>query len=484
MDARVVAGYERLEMFIDGEWSPGNAPHFDEVTNPATEEVLGVVSHASTGDLDRALAAAQRGFEIWRKTSPAERARVLRTVAELLSADADRIARIMTLEQGKPLAEARAEILSAADRLEWLGEEAKRIYGKILPPTPNGAEQKVVYEPVGVVLGLSPWNFPAAIPSGKVGHALAAGCSIIVKPAEQTPGTMIAIARLFQKAGLPKGVLNVVFGVPSEVSAYLIASPIVRKISFTGSVPVGKQLYRLCAEGMKKITLELGGHSPVVIFDDVDAEQVAAIAAAGKFRNAGQVCIAPTRFYVHHAVADRFIARFTEVANNLKVGDGLQPGVQMGPMVNMRRVAAMDEFVTDARDRGAQVVAGGNRMGNRGFFWEPTVLTDVPADSSIMTVEPFGPVAPISRWSSFNDVVTQANGVSYGLAAYAFTNSQRRASEIAEALQAGVVGVNSLGVSGHMVPFGGVKDSGIGREGGAEGLLEYMVSKTVTHLRT
>jgi succinate-semialdehyde dehydrogenase/glutarate-semialdehyde dehydrogenase len=481
MTTHTTDGYEKLELYIDGKWRQGSTGKSEDVINPATEEILAALPHASKEDLDEALASAQRGFEVWRKTSPNDRGKVLKAVADLMRGDADRLAKIMTLEQGKPLGEAKGEVLGTAERFEWLGEEAKRIYGKILPPTATGAIQEIVYEPVGVVVGLSPWNFPAMMPANKIGHALATGCSIIVKPAEETPGSAVAIVRLFEKAGLPKGVLNLVFGVPSEVSTHLIASPIVRKVSFTGSVPVGKHLYKLCADGMKKLTMELGGHSPVVVFDDVDVDQVATMAAGGKYRNAGQVCVSPTRFYVHDAVADKFIARFTEVARNLKVGNGLDAGVQMGPMANARRIEAMEEFVSDARDRGANITAGGKRMANQGYFWEPTVLADVPTDAKIMNLEPFGPLAPINRWSNFDDVVAQANGLPYGLAAYAFTKSQKRAGEVAEALQAGMVGVNSLMIAGHLVPFGGVKDSGIGREGGTEGLLEYMVSKTVTH---
>lgn len=474
-------GYDRLELLIDGKWRRGGGGRKD-VLNPATGEPLGELPLASSEDLDLALEAAQRGLATWRRTLPAERARVLRTVAELMRQDADRLARIMTLEQGKPLAESRAEILASAERYEWLGEESKRIYGKILPPLASGAVQEVGYEPVGVVLGLSPWNFPASVPANKIGHALAAGCSIIIKPDEQTPGTAIAVARLFQKAGLPDGVLNVVFGVPAEVSSHLIASPVVRKVSFTGSVPVGKHLYRLCADGMKKITMELGGHAPVVVFDDIDVDQVAAIGVAGKFRNAGQICIAPTRFLVHEAVADRFIARFARDANEITVGNGLDPDVRMGPLAHERRVETMERFVRDARDRGARVVAGGERIGNRGFFFAPTVISDLPPEAEAMTNEVFGPIASINRWSRFDEVVEEANRLPYGLAAYAFTRSQKRARDVAEALQAGMVGLNSLAIAGAAVPFGGVKDSGVGREGGIEGLLEYMTSKTVSRL--
>jgi succinate-semialdehyde dehydrogenase/glutarate-semialdehyde dehydrogenase len=483
METRTVDGYERLELFIDGRWRQGSTGKSGPVINPATEEVLGALPYASKDDLNEALAAAQRGFDVWRKTSATERGRILRKVADLMLASIDSLARIATLEQGKPLHEAKLEIESTAEGLEWLSEETKRIYGKVLPPTRSGAVQEVLFEPVGVVLGLSPWNWPATMPATKIAHALAAGCSIIIKPAEETPGSAIAIARLFEKAGLPKGVLNVVFGVPSEVSSYLIASSIVRKVSFTGSTTVGKHLYRLCAEGMKKITMELGGHSPVIVFDDVDVEAVATASAARKYRNCGQACVSPTRFLVHDAIADKFISRFTEVAKHLKVGNGLETGVQMGPTANLRRIAAMEELVSDARDRGAKITAGGKRIGNRGFFWEPTVLSDLPADSKIMHLEPFGPLAPISRWSSYDDVIAQANGLPYGLAAYAFTRSQKRAGEVADALQAGMVGVNSFEIAGSAVPFGGVKDSGIGREGGTEGLLEFMVPKAVTHLK-
>jgi succinate-semialdehyde dehydrogenase/glutarate-semialdehyde dehydrogenase len=395
-----------------------------------------------------------------------------------------RLARIMTLEQGKPLREARGELTDAAELLDWLGEEAMRIYGRLLPPV-GGARfvQTVRHEPVGVVLGLSPWNFPNILPAGKIGHAVAAGCAIIVKPAEETPGSALALARLFEQAGLPAGVLQVVFGKPAEVSSHLIASPIVRKVAFTGSVPVGKHLYELCAKGMKKVTLELGGHAPVIVFDDADIDEAVRVTALSKFANAGQVCVAPSRFYVHERVADAFTARFVEFARGVKVGNGLAEGVDIGPLANARRIAAMEAFVADARGKGAAVKIGGNRIGNRGYFFEPTVLTDVPSEASIMQVEPFGPLAPITRWRDLGEVVAAANGLCYGLTAYAFTASQRRADEMAEALEAGMVGINSMSVAGHLVPFGGVKDSGIGRVGGIEGLHEYLVTRTVSHLR-
>lgn len=480
MRSEMVEGYEKLELFIDGYWRQGSSGNTRPVINPATEEVLGSLPLASQDDLDEALASARKGFDVWRKTSDRERGRVLRAVADMLRASADSLARIATLEQGKPLHEARLEVIATADGLEWLSEESKRIYGKVLRPTATGAVSQIIHEPVGVVLGLAPWNWPFMMPVGKIAHALAAGCAIIIKPAEETPGSAIAAARLFEKAGLPRGVLNVVFGVPSEVSSHLISSPIVRKVSFTGSTSVGKHLYGLCANGMKKMTMELGGHSPVIVCDDVNVQQVAAICAARKYRNAGQACVSPTRFLVHEAVANEFIACFAEVAAHLKVGNGLEPGVQMGPSANARRLDAMEELVTDARGHGARIVTGGNRIGNRGFFWQPTVMSDVPSSAKIMRVEPFGPLAPINRWSRLDEVLAQANGLPYGLAAYAFTRSQKRADVMAEELEAGMVGINSFDIADSALPFGGIKDSGIGREGGTEGLMEFLVAKTVT----
>ncbi len=476
-------GYERLELFIDGEWTQGSSGRSEPVINPATEETLGRLPHASPADLDRALQSAARGFEVWRRTLPAERCRVLKKAADLMRANAERIGRICTLDQGKSLNEAKWEIIFTADRVEWLGEQAKRNVGMIMPPSPHGALQEIIYEPVGVALGLAPWNLPAMMSYSKVASALAAGCAIILKPSEETPGTAIAIARLFEQAGVPKGVLNLVFGVPAEVSSHLIASPIIRKVSFTGSVPVGKLLYRQCADDMKKITMELGGHSPVIVFDDVDVEKAATICAHGKYHNAGQACISPTRFYVHDSVVKQFTARFVEVSKNLKVGNGLEPGIEMGPLSNHRRLEAMEDFVADAKAKGAALLTGGKRIGNRGYFWEPTAFSEAPNDCKLMNLEPFGPISAINRWSKFDEVVREANRLPFGLAAYAFTNSQKRAADVTDALQAGMVCINTTIIGGAAVPFGGIKDSGIGREGGDEGLKEYMVSKIVTHMR-
>ncbi|MGI9301693.1 MAG: NAD-dependent succinate-semialdehyde dehydrogenase [Gammaproteobacteria bacterium] len=472
--------YENLELMIGGKWRQGGDGKAEEVLNPATEKVLGKLPHASKADLDEALDAATNAFTEWRRSNPYTRATLLKRVGELIRDNADRIATIMTLEQGKPLPESKIEVSITAESHEWAAEECKRTYGRIVPSRYDGTRMLVDYEPIGPVAAFSPWNFPALMPMRKVATAVAAGCSVIVKPAEETPGTAIAIARLYEQAGAPPGLVNVVFGVPSDVSTHLIASPDIRKISFTGSIPVGKHLMKLAAEGMKKVTMELGGHSPVVIFDDVDVEKVAKMTASSKYRNAGQVCISPTRFYVHESIHKDFTGAFTDVFKSVKVGDGLDDAVNMGPMANPRRVDAMEDFVADARSHGAKVECGGSRIGNQGFFFEPTVLTDVPDDARIMQVEPFGPVTPIVPFRDYDEVVTRANSLPYGLAAYAFTGSTGRAQELSQDLEAGMVALNSLNIASPETPFGGVKESGIGREAGIEGILEHMSMKTIS----
>ena len=472
--------YEDLALLIDGQWRQGGDGVSEAVLNPATGRVLGPLPHACAADLDQALEAADRAFKPWRATNPHNRAKLLKRVAALIREHAEHIARVMTLEQGKTLPESRIEVDITAESHDWAAEECKRTYGRIVPSRFDGARMLVDYEPIGPVAAFSPWNFPALMPMRKVATAVAAGCSVIVKPAEETPGTAVAIARLYQQAGAPPGLVNVVFGAPAEVSRHLIGSPIIRKISFTGSIPVGKQLMKLAAEGMKKVTMELGGHAPVVVFDDVDVSKVAEMAAIGKFRNAGQVCISPTRFYVHEAVHASFVDAFTGVFKSLKVGDGLEAGVHMGPMANPRRIDAMEDFVADAREQGAKVRCGGARKGTRGCFFEPTVLTDVPDDAKIMQTEPFGPLAPIVPFSAYDEVVERANSLPYGLAAYAFTGSTGRAQQLAGDLEAGMVAINSLAIASPETPFGGVKESGIGREAGSEGILEHMSMKTIS----
>lgn len=472
--------YTDLQLYIDGEWLNGAGRKSEEVLNPATGRSLASLPHATKADLDRALVAAEAGFALWRATSAYDRAKVLRKAADLLRERVQHIATVMVQEQGKPFPEARAEVLGTADIIDWMAEEGRRAYGRIVPGRGKNVRQLVLQEPVGVVAGFSPWNFPTLTPVRKIAGALAAGCSIILKAAEETPGSAVELVRSFHDAGVPKGVLNLVFGVPSEVSEHLIGSDVVKKISFTGSVPVGKLLAGLAAKGMKRATMELGGHSPVVVFSDADPEKSAETIAAFKYRNAGQVCISPTRFYVQEPVYDRFLKRFTEYAQGLKLGDGLEKGTTMGPLANARRLDAMEMFVNDARDRGGKIVTGGKRHGNQGYFFEPTVITDVPDDCKIMTEEPFGPVAPIVRFKTFDEVVERANALPFGLASYAFTSSAQTATMIGDALQSGMVGINSVAISTPETPFGGIKESGYGSEGGIEGLEAYTNRKFIS----
>jgi succinate-semialdehyde dehydrogenase / glutarate-semialdehyde dehydrogenase len=465
-----------LALHIDGAWQAGTRDS-QAVINPATEETLGELPHASAEALDRALDAAQKAFEKWRNVSPWEREKVLRRAAQLIGERKEELARVMTLENGKPVADSRGEIDRVIETIEWCAEEGKRAYGRLMPPRTPGMMQTTFKRPIGPVAAFSPWNFPAVLLARKVAAALAAGCSIIIKPAEETPGVCVGLIRAFVDAGAPAGLINLVFGVPSEISEHLIASPVIRKVSFTGSVPVGKLLSRLASNGLKAITMELGGHSPVVVFDDVDIEKVAAAGAAFKFRNAGQVCISPNRFYVQESVYPRFLDRFIEVAKSIKVGNGLDPSIQMGPLTNERRLQAAENFVANARSRGAKVRIGGERIGNRGYFFQPTVLTEVDDDAEIMKTEPFCPVVPIMPFSTVDEAIRKANAVSYGLAAYAFTRSINRASAMSEAFEAGWIGINSFTPALADAPIGGVKESGVGYEGGPEGLDAYMQIK-------
>jgi len=472
--------YTDLALYIDGQWLNGKGRKGEDVINPATGKSLAHLPHASKADLDAALAAAQKGFKVWRDTSAYDRSKILRKAADLLRERHDHVAKVQTQEQGKVYAESRAEVMTSADIIDWYAEEGRRTYGRIVPGRQKGVRQLVIQEPVGVVAAFTPWNFPTLTPVRKIAGALAAGCSIIIKASEETPGGAVELVKCFADAGVPAGVLNLVFGVPAEVSEHLIPQKAVKKVSFTGSVPVGKHLAQLAAKGMKKATMELGGHSPVVVFDDADPEKAADTIAAFKYRNSGQVCISPTRFYVHEKNYNKFLARFTEYAKGIKLGDGLEKGTTMGPLANPRRLDAMDSFVADAKSRGGKVVTGGSREGNQGFFFQPTVVTDVPDDSKIMTEEPFGPVAPIVSFKSFDEVVERANSLEFGLAAYAFTTSDKTAAAIGDAIQSGMVGVNSVAVSTPETPFGGVKESGYGSEGGIEGLQAYLNVKFIS----
>jgi succinate-semialdehyde dehydrogenase/glutarate-semialdehyde dehydrogenase len=473
--------YAKLELFIDGQWLNGDGRAGEDVINPATEKPLAHLPHASTADLDRALEAAKKGFAAWRATSAYDRAKIMRKAADLMRERHDAISKVLVQEQGKTYPEARAEVITSADIIEWYAEEGRRAYGRVVPGR-GKMRQIVVQEPVGIVAAFTPWNFPTLTPARKIGGALAAGCSLIIKASEETPGSCVEVVRCFADAGLPAGVLNLVFGVPAKISEHLIAKDEVRKISFTGSIPVGKHLAVLAAKGMKRATMELGGHSPVVVFADADPEKSADTIAAFKYRNAGQVCISPTRFYVQEKVYGRFLARFTEYAKSLKLGDGLEKGVTMGPLANARRIDAMETFVNDAKDRGGKIVTGGTRHGNQGYFFEPTVITDVPDDSKIMTQEPFGPVAPVVTFKTLDEVVERANSLPFGLAAYTFTGSAQTANMMGDALQSGMVGVNSIAVSTPETPFGGVKESGYGSEGGIEGLQAYLSTKFISQM--
>ena len=472
--------YTELGLFIDGKWLNGDGREGEDVINPASGKALGKLPHASTGDLDAALAAATKGFAVWKAMSAYDRSKIMRKAADLLRERYDHVSRVQTLEQGKVYAESRAEVLTSADIIDWYAEEGRRAYGRIVPGRQKGVRQLVMQEPVGVVAAFTPWNFPTLTPVRKIAGALAAGCSMVIKASEETPAGCVELVKCFADAGLPAGVLNLVFGIPAKVSEHLIPADVVKKISFTGSIPVGKHLAALAGKNMKKATMELGGHSPVMVFADADPEKAADTIAAAKYRNSGQVCISPTRFYVQEASYSKFVARFTEYAKSIKLGDGLEKGVTMGPLANARRLDAMEAIVNDAKARGGKIAAGGSRHGNQGYFFQPTVITDIPDDAKIMTEEPFGPIAPIVPFKTFEEVVERANSLEYGLAAYAFTASGATATAIGDAIQSGMVGVNSVAISTPETPFGGVKESGYGSEGGLEGLQAYTVTKFIS----
>ncbi|PZN15538.1 MAG: NAD-dependent succinate-semialdehyde dehydrogenase [Proteobacteria bacterium] len=474
--------YENLSLYIDGKFTSGDSGVTSDVINPANDTVLAKLPHAKKAELDAALAAADKGFKEWKRVSAYERAKILRKAADLIRERTEDIAKVLTQEQGKILIEARLEVQGAADITDWFAEEGRRAYGRIIPARAEGVRNMVIMEPIGPVAGFAPWNFPVTQAVRKIAAALAAGCSIIIKCPEETPGSPLALVRCFHDAGVPPGVINLVYGTPAEISEYLIPSPIIRKISFTGSVPVGKHLNALAASHMKRATMELGGHAPVLVYDDVDVDYVAKLMAAMKYRNAGQVCISPTRFFLQEKIYDKFVAQFTDLAKNIKVGDGMDPTSKMGPLANARRVNAIEQFVQDAVEKGAQVATGGKRIGNQGNFFEPTVLTDVPDNARIMNEEPFGPVAVMLRFKDTEEVLPRANKLPYGLASYAFTRNGKTAAQIADALESGMVTINHHGLALPETPFGGIKDSGFGHEGGTEGLLVYMQPKFVSYM--
>jgi succinate-semialdehyde dehydrogenase/glutarate-semialdehyde dehydrogenase len=474
--------YPQLSLYIDGEFIHGGGRREQDVLNPATGQVIGLLPHATREDLDRALAAAARAFTTWKKSSPMERSKVLRKVAELARERAQDIGRGITMDQGKPLAESVGEVVACSEHAEWHAEECRRIYGRVIPARNDSVRQMVLREPVGVVAAFSPWNFPFNQAIRKIAAAVGAGCTIVLKGPEDAPSGVVALARLFHDAGLPAGVLNIVWGVPSEVSDHLIDSPVVRKITFTGSVPVGKMLAAKAAALMKRSTMELGGHAPVIICDDADIDAAIKMLVPYKFRNAGQVCVSPTRFFVQEGVYERFVADFVGRTQGLKVGDGLLPDTKMGPLAQQRRVGAVAGFIDDARERGATVLTGGAPIPGAGNFFSPTLIADLPEDSRLMNEEPFGPVAGILRFKTIDEVLARANRLPFGLAAYAFTGSNRNAHALSTGLEAGMVTINHLGLALAETPFGGIKDSGIGSEGGTETFDGYLNTKFVTQM--
>ncbi|OYD60111.1 UNVERIFIED_ORG: succinate-semialdehyde dehydrogenase/glutarate-semialdehyde dehydrogenase [Burkholderia sp. CF145] len=472
--------YGTLHLFIGGEWIDASERETAPVINPATRRELGRVPLATAADLDNALKVAQRSFDVWRNTVPAERARILKRSAELMRERAEHIATLMTLEEGKPLTESRDEVLRAAEYFEWFAEEARRIDGRVVPSNRPGVQQLVKKQAIGPVAAFTPWNFPAITPARKLSAALAAGCSVIIKPGEESPATALALARALDDAGLPKGVLQVVFGVPDEVSKHLIASTVIRKVTFTGSVPIGRLLSARAAEGVKPITLELGGHGPVLVFSDADVERAAVEGAANRFRGTGQICISSTRFLIQRDVYDEFVGHFVSATKALKVGDGMDLNTQVGPLANSRQLAKMEELIADAVALGATVLAGGKRIEGDGYFFEPTVLADVPMDARVMHEEPFGPIAVLMRFDALADGLAEANRLPYGLSAYAFTNNARTAIDVADGLEAGMIGINQYRIVSTELPFGGMKESGHGSEGGAEGIEYYLTRKFIS----
>ena len=474
--------YPDVLLMIDNQWRAARAGETLAVNDPSTGEKIGTVALARRADLDDALTATQKGFETWRKTPAIERGRILREAARLLRERAEHTARLLTMENGKPLAEAKVEVNFAADIIEYFAEEGKRIAGRIVAPRAAATLQQVFKEPVGPVAAFTPWNFPINQVVRKMSAALASGCSIIVKAPEETPASPAELVRAFVDAGVPAGVIGLVYGVPAEISEYLIPHPVIRKVTFTGSTPVGKQLAALAGAHMKRVTMELGGHAPVLVAEDCDVQRAAKIAAGAKYRNAGQVCISPTRFLVANSIRGAFVDAMVAHTKALKVGPGLAEGTSMGPLANPRRLAAMERLMSDAVQRGAEVATGGERMGSMGNFFAPTVLVNVPGDSLVFNEEPFGPIAAVRGFDTLEAMIAEANRLPYGLAAYAFTSSLKTAQAISEGVQTGMLWINQPAAPWPEMPFGGIKDSGYGSEGGPEALEAYLNTKAVSTL--
>ena len=475
-----MSNYPHVQLYINGHWREGADARKLPVRNPATGEVMGDLACAETADLEEVAEAANRGFEVWRKISAFDRYKMMRKAAQLLRDRVETLAQLMTLEQGKPLAEARMEVMAGADTIDWFAEEGRRAYGRVIPARQMDVYQLVIKEPVGPVAAFTPWNFPINQIVRKLAAALAAGCSIIVKAPEETPASPAELIRAFIDAGVPAGVVNLVYGDPAHISTYLIAHPAIRKISFTGSTPVGKQLAAMAGQHMKRMTMELGGHAPVIVFNDADIALAAKTMAASKFRNAGQVCVSPTRFLVQEGAFNEFVDQFVMHAEKLKVGNGMEADINMGPLANPRRMSAMQNLVADAAQKNGKLKTGGKALGTAGNFWAPTVLTELPLSARAMTEEPFGPMALINPFKTFDDAVQEANRLPFGLAAYAWTRSARTAQQIAASVETGMITINHLGLGMPETPFGGVKDSGYGSEGGTEALEAYLNPKFVS----
>lgn len=474
--------YDPLSLFIDGQWIEAGDRDTVAVINPATTNILGRLPLATSADLELALSAAAPAFQVWRHTFPAERSRIMKTAANLMRDRVEHIATLMTLEEGKPLNESRDEVLRAADYFEWFAEEARRIDGRVVPSNRAGVLQLVKREPIGPVAAFTPWNFPAITPARKLSAALAAGCSVILKPGEESPATALAIARCLDDAGLPKGVLQIVFGIPDRVSATLIASPTIRKVAFTGSIPVGRLLSERAAAGVKPITLELGGHGPVLVFADADIDAAAIGGATNRFRGTGQICISSTRFLIQRSVYSQFVERFVSATQQLVIGNGMAENTQVGPLANIRQLEKMETLVADAVALGAKVLTGGKRLNRPGFFFEPTVLVDVPMEARIMHEEPFGPIAVIRPFDDLDDGLAEANRLPYALSAYAFTHDARTVLDVSDGLEAGMIGINQYRMVATELPFGGMKESGHGSEGGREGIGHYLVNKFISQI--
>ena len=472
--------YTDTRLLINGQWCDAASGKTLNVVNPATGKTIGKVAHADIADLDRALAAAQQGFEAWRKVPANERATTMRKAAALVRERAPDIARLLTQEQGKPFAEARVEVLSAADIIEWFADEGRRVYGRIVPSRNLLAQQLVMKEPLGPVAAFTPWNFPINQVVRKLSAALASGCSFLVKAPEETPASPAALLQAFVDAGVPAGTVGLVFGDPAQISSYLIPHPIIRKVTFTGSTPVGKQLAALAGAHMKRVTMELGGHAPVIVAADADLALAVKAAGGAKFRNAGQVCISPTRFLVHNSLREDFAQALVKHAQSLKLGDGLTEGTTLGPLANPRRLAAMAHVMADAAAKGAKLATGGERVGSEGNFFAPTVLTDVPLNADVFNNEPFGPVAAIRGFDTLDEAIAEANRLPFGLAGYAFTQSIKNAHQLAQRLEVGMLWINQPAAPSPEMPFGGVKDSGYGSEGGPEAMEAYLVTKAVS----